>query len=538
MYKVAIVDDDRIIRKGLASTIPWEENGYCLVGEAADGEEGIRLIEKFCPQVVISDIKMPFMDGLEMGRMAKNKYPDIKIILLTGYDDFAYAQEAIKLRAFDYLLKPVDKEKLLEKVRIASAEWEQEKKIKEKMNEGMPFFKHVFLKKLLSRQFSPAELRQEAASLGIALSGEYFAVLLVKLDSYLAMPGIAAKTAEKEFLKQSVLSVCQKVLTDSSLPDCAFELPGDELVMLCAGNAAAGESEEGARCLAEQVRAAVKEFLQETVTITYGKGHRGIAGIAVSYQEANLAMSFRHFVGKDKVFSVLELPSFTNHNSVSFASRERELIQTVKLGSKKEALAVLQNLKTEILHCPRISLEEVRFFTVQMIFVLFQGVQELVPDWIVSQRENVCGYYNTIHRLQTIEEIVNLAETIVSGLADFIIRQREEQRCPAVVEAMRYITQNYNKKGLSLQDIAQHVHMNPFYISALFKQEKNITFSEYLLQTRMKKAMELLRCHNMKAYEVAECVGYGNPEYFSVCFKKYTGVSPVDFKKGANSKDG
>ncbi|MCM3728054.1 response regulator [Neobacillus cucumis] len=148
VHKVVIVDDDRIIRKGLSSLIPWEEHGFELVGSAADGEKGFEIVKEKLPQIVISDIQMPFMDGLEMTRAIKEFNPKTKIILLTGYEDFKYAHEAIKLRAFDYLLKPVETSELIDKLKQASLEWDVDHQKEMQFTESKSFTQQEFLKNL------------------------------------------------------------------------------------------------------------------------------------------------------------------------------------------------------------------------------------------------------------------------------------------------------------------------------------------------------------------------------------------------------
>lgn len=528
MYKVAIVDDDRIIRRGLANTIAWEENGFTLVGEAADGEQGLRIIGEFCPQVVVSDIKMPFMDGLEMARAAKEKYPDIKIILLTGYDDFSYAKEAIELRAFDYLMKPVDKEVLLSKVKKAAAEWAMQKNIQDKISEGMPFFRQQLLKKLLKQTQDPEQLRQEGISVGIPLDAEAFAVLVVKIDDYCRTTGDMEEEINQG-IKQDIVKVCNEVVDHRGL-GCTVALEQDELMILYASSGRLEETEDITRELAERVRDIAKERLGKTVSIACGRCFHGIASIPASYEEARRALEFRHVIGKDKVFSVADINILSSQESQSFEGIVTELIRTVRLGFSQEAVMLVKKLEEEMACTKQVTLNKARFVAVQCILSLYSNAQEWAKEWQTRQQEQLDRYYSRINGMQTVADIIHVVMEVVTDLAEFIAWQRENQRCPAVSEAVSYIEANYAQNGLSLQEVAKHVHMNPVYMSTLFKQEKNITFSEFVLETRMKKAMELLRLGGMKAYEVAERVGYNNPEYFSVCFKKYTGVSPVEYR--------
>lgn len=528
MYKVAIVDDDRIIRKGLANTVAWEENDFMLVGEAADGEQGLKIIEEFCPQVVVSDIKMPFMDGLEMARVAKEKHPDMKVILLTGYDDFSYAKEAIEIRAFDYLMKPVDKEVLLNKVKKAAAEWEAQKNIKEKMNAGMPFFRQQLIKKLLKQTQAPEQLCQEGIALGIPLDAEVFAVLVVKIDDYCQVSG-DTEAGANESIKQDILKICCEIV-DYAGQGCTVDLEQDELMILYASSGRLEETEEVIRELAGGVRDIVKQRLGKTVSIACGRCFQGIACITASYDEARRALEFRHVIGKDKVFSVADINVLSGSGSLSFEETVSELIRTVQLGFAQEAIALVKKLEEEMVCTNQVTLKKAHFIAVQCILSLYSNAQLWAKEWQTRQPEQIDRYYNRINGMQTIEDIMNVVLELVNDLVSFVASQRVNQRCPAVSEAVCYIETNYAQKCLSLQKVAKHVHMSPVYMSTLFKQEKNITFSEFVLKTRMKKAMELLRLGGMKAYEVAERIGYSNPEYFSVCFKKYTGVSPVEYR--------
>jgi two-component system response regulator YesN len=530
MHRILIIDDDRIIRKGLVQTIPWEEHGFQVGGEAADGEQGLQLIEEFHPQIVISDIKMPFMGGLEMARIIRERYPQIKLILLTGYNDFTYAQQAIKVRAFDYLLKPVDKELLLEKVKRAAAEWDEENKAQQQISEANAFFRQAFLKKLFEQQGEEAELLQEAVSLGIDLTGKTMIVFLLQIDEYYEDSVLTTDFVKhREALKYCISNICEELIR-TERKGGVVELERDELVLLYSSDESSEKAKENARILAEHIKNTVKKYLKTTVTIAFGGAYQGLFCIGSSYQEARSALSFRHFMGKDKVFSVVDIGTTSDcEKSIRIEGQEYELIQKVKLGLVQDALAVIDELECEVMQQNQISLQHVRLLAVQLVISLFRGAAEWAKEWGQAQ-QSVPIYYSKINSMQTISEIMICLKQIVGDLTQFMTTQRESHRCGVVGEAAKYIKEHYATQGLSLHEVAKHVHMNPVYLSTLFKQEKNINFSDFLLQIRMKKAMELLRLNNMKTYEVADVVGYSSPEYFSVCFKKYTGVPPVEFK--------
>lgn len=368
MFKVVIVDDDRIIRRGLSTVVPWEEHGFQLVGEAADGEQGLELIQRENPHIVVSDIKMPFMDGLEMAREIRKQNSKTKIILLTGYEDFKYAHEAIKVRAFDYLLKPVETEGLLEKLKQASEEWKLENQKEKEFNEGSQMIEQEFLKKLTN-----------------PLSG------------------------------------------------------------------------------------------------------------------------------------AMEIPRF-----------EEECIPLIKLGLSEKVSKYLDETKNKLAISKDISLEDVKLLAIRVMSLIFHESGKWAKSWDHSR---FMSAQNDIMSLETIQEIFDRLKEIAVNLAIFVNGLNESHKLSLVDKAIDYIKENYHEEGLSLQTVADKVHVSAAYLSSLFKIEKGFNFGDVLLETRMRAAMEIFRQRDLKTYEVAEAVGYANPQYFSSSFKKYTGYSPAEFKK-------
>ncbi|MEH7118494.1 response regulator [Neobacillus vireti] len=366
MHKVVIVDDDRIIRKGLSSIIPWEEHGFELVGAAADGEEGLEIVKEKHPQIVISDIQMPFMDGLEMTRAIKEFNPKTKIILLTGYEDFKYAHEAIKLKAFDYLLKPVETSELIEKLKHASQEWNVENK--------------------REMQFT------ESKSL-----------------------------TQEKFLKNLHLSV----------------------------------------------KVEVNWF-------------------------------------------------------------DKDLIKFISLGIPEKVIDHLEGTRKSLAAKTSVSLPEVALQAIKGIHLIFHEASTFAQNWDSAK------FYdseNRIMKLESVDEIFTEVRHIALDLAVFVSKLNKNQKHSLVDKAIEFIRHNYHDTSLNLQRAAEVVHVSSAYLSNLFKVEKGINFGDVLLETRMKKAMELFRQTDLKSYEVAEKTGYSNPQYFSSSFKKYTGYSPAEFKK-------
>ncbi|RDE27410.1 response regulator [Parageobacillus thermoglucosidasius] len=518
MYKVLLVDDDRIIRKSLATTVPWEKNGYELVGEASNGEEGLLLIDKYKPQVVISDIKMPFMDGLQMAQISKNRYPETKVILLTGYEDFKFAQEAIKVKAFDYLLKPIESSILLEKVKQATIEWENEQISQEQKTKGIRFLKQKWLKKLLHHQGDKLEICSEMEKLGINLSDEYIVVCIIRLEDC-----IQRDIKEEEL--DNIYKICEGIMKSQG---DVFDWDENEFILILQ-NQAREIVTQGIEKLVEQVCFYIKQELGITVTAAIGQIYKGLTSIALSYFEARTTLEFRSITPQNRI--LYKPKNFSPLIDAQLNKIEDELLLKVKLGLVQETLLIWNKFKSYLLEQPYISLHDIRLIAIKMVILLLREARKWSEKWEKCYRKDLVIYYYEIITLQNVHDILDKVAQVAHSLASYMEEKNNKEHESVVDKAIKYIEQYYSKEGLSLNEVAQAIHVNPAYLSNMFKVKKGINFSDYLLELRMKKAMELLRKKDTKVYEVAEMVGYSNPQYFSVCFKKYTGVSPLDFKK-------
>ncbi|MEK3912359.1 response regulator [Paenibacillus sp. FSL H7-0331] len=523
MYKVAIIDDEVIIIRGLSKNIDWQGNGFELVGSASDGEEGLKLIAEQRPQLIITDIRMPFVDGFELTEQVVRNYPDTKIIMLTSYDDFEFAKRALQLKVFDYLLKPVDSDKLLETAKRAMKEREYECTMKQKVVEGMPLLKQRFLEKLIDGKLTPKEIGSGSDFLDLQLAASHYAVILLKADDY-SYPEYQNRFG-KEVLKYCVLNVSEETLANlgRGLVFNSFE---DEVVLIVCAEGGQEEAEQHAYEIAETIRGNVEKFLKTTVTAGIGSAYGQAAEIAFSYQGARSALEFRHIVGTNRVLTVADTGDAPHKKSVELNVLEKELAVKVKLGLEGEALALLSSMEQAIIKSHTVSLSRMRLIGVEITVLLYKELEEQA-----KQLDDFYAVYTKQQQMQTVYEIFASIRQLVIELVTIVNDQRDHQMKKVIHRAVAYMELHYDQEGLSLQDVSSVVHISPTYLSIIFKKEKNINFSDFLYQLRMNKAMELLRMSDLKSYEVAEKVGYRNPQYFSVCFKKYTGISPSEFKQ-------
>lgn len=274
MHKVIIVEDDRIIRRSLCKA-PWEQHGFVVAGEASNGEVAVELINEVQPQVVVSDINMPFMNGLDMAKLVKETSPHTKIIFLTGYEDFNYAKQAVKLQAYDYLLKPVNVEELIEKASNAAAEWELEMRKEKKVEESLPLLQQKFLHKLTQEPeiHEEIDVESELTDLGIELLGPYYTVLLIHINEN----DIKVETEQKRLLHHlisPILGTLNGQLINGERNEMALFLSLDE------------KCENQKERIASQLLSLVKNELNTSVTITIGRTYRNLFEIVTAYIES------------------------------------------------------------------------------------------------------------------------------------------------------------------------------------------------------------------------------------------------------------
>ncbi|WP_223588054.1 response regulator transcription factor [Neobacillus bataviensis] len=524
MYKVAIVDDDRIIRKGLSSVIPWTEYGFDLVGVGADGEQGLEIIKEHDPHIVISDIQMPFMNGLEMTKVIKEHNPKTRVIFLTGYENFKYAHEAIKLKAYDYLLKPVETSELIEKLKQAAIELELELRKENYITESQYYFQQQLLKRLSLNELTIDEIVKELSIVGMEPKETIVAVLYVKLDQT-----DFGSLHKMETVKDCIMEYCRNILDHYKIKGRVVNAETEHFAVFLFGSTLLAEDfTHSITSITSEFLSTVQENLHTTITITRGRINHELAHLSCAFREAVKAMEFRHMVGINRAYSIEEIETLECAEVAEHLKIEEDFFRYIFLGLPEKVTELLENAKNELLTNKKVSLQEMVLFAVRLIGLIFYESSKIAKNWDYTKFGN---FESRLLKLQTIDEIFSEIKIIASDLADFAKRLNGNRKHTLVNKAIEFIRDNYHVANLSLQTVAEEVHVNAAYLSNLFKVEKGFNFGDFLLETRMEKAMELFQKTDLKTYEVAGRIGYSNPQYFSSSFKKYTGFSPIEFKK-------
>ena len=512
MYKVVVVEDDKIIRRGICQAIPWEQNGFVVAGEASDGELALELIEREQPHVVISDINMPFLNGLDMVRQLKDKTPDTRFIFLTGYEDFTYAQQAIQLKAFDYLLKPVDTSVLLQKAIEAAAEWEEAAEKEKRITSSMPILQQKFFRKI-ENDDAELDIEKELADLKVELEGAFYSILLINY-TYVSED-------HSLFLKEQLVQKASHYFGEGK--SHVLHVADNEYAILLS-------FDEGDRQKNKFAEGLFNELInEETVTMTLGRTYANLFEISHSYIEARMAMDMRHIMGTGTLFSIEDTVAKSEKSNSQFQYLESKVAVQIKQGVPEKVQETLDQFIESVVENKSISLTDLKIFTLKYMTMLFFEIEKWNKEEVKSF--NSSEMFKEVMEMDTLADMMGVIRGLIQRWAELMYQKEDNDYKSHVDLAIQYMKENYGDSNLTLQKVAKLIHVSTPYLSNLFKLEKGFNFGDYLLELRMKKAMELLRVENLKNYEVAEQVGYSNPQYFSICFKKYTSYTPAEYKK-------
>jgi len=531
--KVFLVEDESVVREGLRDNIPWQQFGYQFVGEAGDGEMALPLIRKTRPDVLITDIKMPFMDGLSLSHIVGQEFPEMKIIIISGYDDFEYARQAIKEGVEQYLLKPITRralQKALTEVK-EKIESEQEQKnylckYQDDMHEYEQFFLRTFFEKVFAGQLSVQEIYEEAQKHSLDINAPFYNLVLIDV--------------QEKANKQEAGEACQKCYEE--LMRFLMRFSNYYLVFRwninIYGIMIKGEKENIAertdKCLEgiEQVCAQYEGEIDWYAAA--GSPIERFSRLSDCFRKLNHVFNYRFFESSKHILSERTAEGLSTESGqgalevVDMNKTNPELLRSfLTKGQKEEVgefvsnflLGMDQALKSRI------------FWDYTLLNVRF-AVLSYVAGLGVTQQEFLQSVRaEDIRKIEIgLENMQQYIEEMLTQAIAFRDRENESQSKKALKKSLEYIEENYMRESLSLNEIAAAQEVSPNYFSAMFSQEMQMTFVEYVTQKRMEKAKNLLRETEMRSNEIALAVGYKNPHYFSFVFKRTQGCTPREYR--------
>ena len=520
LYRVLLVDDEEDIREGISRKMDWLGLGFSLVGEAANGQDALELAESLRPDVILTDIKMPFMDGLELCRILTDRLPAARFVVFSGFDAFEYAKQAIQMNVVEYILKPINADELSAVLRRLKDQLDRERAerrnvelLRSRYMENLPILRELFYANLLDGHIEPGTERERAARLDIDLQGEEWAVGLAYIGS-----------DRRDAL--STLSV-QKLLEESLTADrCKLSLYNDWVAVIVSLT----ESftiYDLIRVL-DRVCTLAASYLSLTLTVGVGAPCKELSGMARSAAEARTALEYRSMVGRGQVIYIGDLEPDGGQVLTFEEADERTLTAAVRLGSEQEVRDAAAALAGKIREANP-SAGQYNLFLMELVTHLMKmtrrsgvGVEEVFGTGFSLPIQDSA--------LPSLEELEDWCAERYLRLRTLIRRRQTDSAGQTVEAAKEYIRQHYAESDLSVEKLCAYLHLSSTYFSTLFKRETGTSFTAYVTTVRMEAAAEAIRGTEEKTYLIAQRCGYEDPNYFSYVFKRHFGVTPTKYR--------
>ena len=525
--KVFITEDESIVREGLRDIVPWEKYGFEFVGDAPDGEMALPMIRKLKPDVLITDIKMPFMDGLALSSIVSRELPDTKIIILSGYSDFEYARQAINLQVDQYLLKPITKAaivKALEHTRQKIQEEREQKDFLRRYEQDVKkyesYSRRAFFERLVEGSMSVQQIYEEAQRLHLELDAGGYNFILFSAQSVTATAYSETASAVLDGLLDFFLRYPGYILFRSGLLSYAVLLMGDQPALQELTDRAL-EVISG-RCTASPEPL---NWCAAVGTPTYR-----VSGLAQCYRDANHAMAYRHLMPGTHIFRADTLREedhgIAQLEGLDPGKLDADIIRRfVSTGTPEE----IDGFVTEYLSNLGGAVQSLMFRHYMLLSVRINA--EVVLQQLGCRMEDFRKLPKPELNTPAEEVRGDITEVLTAALNLRELKSQQESS-DLVESAIHYIEKNYTDENISLNSVAQALGISANYLSACFSQKMGVSFVEYLTQKRMNRAKQLLLRTGLRSSEIAAEVGYRDPRYFSFVFRKTQGCTPRAFRSG------
>lgn len=534
MYNVLIVDDELLMRVGIRSMIDWEQHGFHVVGEACNGKEGMDIALTVSPDLIITDIKMPVMDGLQFIRETSGKLRACKYVILSNFDEFHYVKEALKLGAADYLIKSeITPAALTELLSSLREKWQAEH-ISQGAAGNKPYdyslslshLKENFFKDLISGFISEQEARTKAEELHIRVQSSELIFLIMKVNHFEALKKKYIEKDEK-LLRFSILNIMEEVIPSRWVKEIVIGNSSEYLVIV--NTLAGSRSERGdIERLSGKILSSLRDFMSLSATVGVSTKVPGFKHLKTAYKEAEQALKARFFNDDQHVFfyeDLIKLPVRKPVASLISAKEEQDLLKVWAAKDKRQAEVFLDGIRTELetLQTDESSIRTKYILLVEKInaHLLPSGKRPCIPFIGHSPYETVLKG----------ESWVEVHQRMLEYMTECLDSSSGTMRETSYTELAVSLINKYYAEDISLQSIAGQINVHPSYLSRIFKQERGENFISYLTLVRIEKAKVYLSEGTMKVYEIADIVGYHNYTYFSKIFKKTVGVTPEEYRE-------
>ena len=535
MYKILLVDDEILVRDAIRENIDWGKLDCELIGDCENGKQAVEFVKTHEVDIVLTDILMPYMDGMELSHFLHDNYPDILIVIFSGFGEFEYAKKAIQYNVSEYMLKPVTAMELTKVIENMKEKLDSRKKEQRKMESltqvSQDYHKtaNVIRSKALDCLVKCTREVQvsldELERMGITFQAASYRVAVFDIDTYSEMYQMDMDKQQESALMAFVLFNVGDEIVVREKAGVVYQEGNNRVCIIFAGNRTK-EFSESIHRICHEIQKKVKEVIGLETSIGIGSWVRSPYELIYSYRLAAKAIDYRYLLGGNLLFDMEEKKT---DNSIFLINDLETLTEAIKSGDRRLMEETLGQIETEI----KSALVEKSYACIylqQVIRAIGNTCQSLSeePEKIIAQRE-------TLLKAVTEQRMFSQAAALVEKYAQEVFDELQELNSSSGQRqgmlAMDYIQKNYMDPGLSLNSICSYLNISTSYFSTIFKEMTGETFIEVLTRVRMEKAKELLENTTMKNYEIAEKVGFSDPHYFGISFKKITGKTPTEYAR-------
>lgn len=527
LYNILLVDDEADVLQAMKKKIDWEAMGFCLAGTAENGQEALEMADQLHIDVVMTDIKMPYMDGLTLCRKLKENYRNMKVVIYSGFDEFEYAREAVHLEAEEYLLKPIsarDMEgvfrRIREKLDQEFSEYRNLNRLSEYYQKSLPAMQEQLVMSILDGRITGERAKNMLETYDMKLKAPYYVVATLFAEENHK----DIHNSNAQILALSLRDMAQDYLNERIGFYSTIFLDEVNLVFML------NKEDEMERVLyhLDQICKMGYRVLKVPVTAAVGQICSQLEFLNTSYQEAKNAMEYRTIMGGNQVIYIHDIEP-SPKESVSLMEYDfQNLMRAVKLGDRDETNAAIGQFMESI---RSLSISPGQY---QLLFMeLMTEIMKIGRSYKLHT-EQIFGEnsvsWQELYKYISIDDLEQWLQEVCTNLRHTLRHERTDSTMKLTEQAKEYIEQHYKENDLSAETLCRYLNVSATYFSTIFKKEVGLSFVAYLTRIRLEHAVELLRTTEDKTYVIAEAVGYTEPNYFSYVFKKQYGFSPSKYR--------
>ena len=538
LYRIILVDDEEEVRQSIIKKIDWEDAGFSVVGDAENGQEALEKVEALEPDVILTDIRMPYMDGLSLAERVRQRYPSIKIVIFSGYDEFEYAKQAIKLNVTEYILKPVNVEELtaiLKRIKSNLDEEIEQKRnvslLRENYRRNLPILREQFLNELVGGTASSQNMEERLMEYHIPLAG---AKKWVAAAIDIGKEALGAGRELPLHRERDLIPISVKQLFGEKLEQycrCAVftssRASGSELALIAAID---GEnSQTGLIDVLGDICKEIRKILEVPVTVGIGHSCQDLKDIGGSYKSAMDALGYKAIVGAGGTIYINDVEPVSS-GLLRFDSRaEAALMAAVKFGPREQIEEAVRAVVDKMIDA-KVHFSQCQAYMLSISSSMIQMIQQYELDITQLSEGDAADTFAIIPKMVKVEDFSRWLLSMALHINQAMNQERDNTMKQVIQKAKEYIMENYQDPDLSVEKICRQLHLSPAYFSTMFKKETGQAYIAYMTQVRLDKAVELLNKTDDKTYVIAAKVGYQEQNYFSYVFKKRFGISPTKFR--------